>query len=136
MDELLEGFDVSLEAYPEYLGSLAYIASEWPRFFQIYVPLALLVLLLLLWLSSRRPLTYWRTLSLVGLISLATMPGALGNGGLVFVPLAAAIAVGAAMLEPGILLYNVGFLLWSTLIAVVLSIPVHLILKRLSRDET
>ena len=111
MDELIEGFDIVQEAFPEYWASLVYAAKSWPVMMAVYSVVALAVVAACTYMLARksRPIGHAFTLLLV--IALFVLPGAVGNGGLVFLPVALSLATGVAMSEPmGTLLYNASFI--------------------------
>lgn len=61
MEEIAEGFDIVVEAYPEYLGGLSYALQSWPWLMTAYVLIALPLAALFIYLLGRRKPTFFLT---------------------------------------------------------------------------
>jgi hypothetical protein len=106
MDALLETLELPLEAYPEYAASLAYAFESWPAMLVGYFFIALPVAGWLVYKLSRPRPGFLRAFGLFLVLFVVVLPGAYGNGGLVFLPLGLVAAL--SVVNPYILLYNVG----------------------------
>jgi hypothetical protein len=117
MDDLLEILWLPVDAYAEYWEGVWYLAHETPLLFVAYtVVAAILATLLVRWLRSK-PITFRRAYRCCFALSLLVLPGAVGQGGLVFLPLAVVIAF--SVIQPLFLIYNVALLAIAALAAVV-----------------
>lgn len=125
MDELLEGLEIIFEAYPEYLGSLYYAMKSWPWLLLAYALIVLPLAGCIVYLLGRWKPKFLRTFFQSLVVAIAILPGAYGDGGLLFLPLAGVLAGAIALMEPALLLYNVGLLVAALSIALVAAAVVH-----------
>lgn len=137
MDELIEGFDIVQEAYPEYWGSLVYAAESWPIMMLIYSIVALAVVSFCCYTLARKRRTFGQSFLLFLAIAVFVLPGVSGSGGLVFIPIALALATGVAMSVPvAMLLYNASLIGIAMALALFCSTFYSLLGQRRQRAAT
>jgi hypothetical protein len=123
MDDLLEILWLPVDVYAEYWEAMGHLARESPLYAVAYVVVAvILALLLIRWLRSR-PMTFKRAYIGCFALALLVLPGAVGQGGLAILPLAAIIAF--CVIQPLFLIYNVTLLALAALVAWIAAWIVH-----------
>jgi hypothetical protein len=86
--DVLEVLELPLEVYPEYFAGLGALFRDQPSLISGYFLIAVPIALVVIYLTSKRPLTFLRTYVQCFIGALILLPGAIGMGGLTIGPLA------------------------------------------------
>jgi hypothetical protein len=130
MDELLAGLELPSEAYPEYLSSLAYAFDSWPLMLSLYALIAVAVATLLVRRLRRFRPGYLRSYLQSAIVLIAVLPGAYGDGGLVFLPLAGVLLASLVTAWPALFIYNLGLLAVALGLSAIVAAIVHAVARR------